>query len=422
MAKRAGRFSFTDVYSQFSVQSLPNGLKVHHLFLPGADFMHVAFLIRCGSRQNPADRPGLAHFVEHLASKNCAISKPDIESFFRGYGGKFNLGETGPESTVYGFSLPADNETVLNGLRLFFSMIFTTLREGMEQERAIVINESERNYGDRLEVEMRVREADKVFYWHDFYKNAFFALGRKNDILAITEGDVDSFRERYYIPANTDVVMVGGMKEPEAISVLNRAGFSWRKEGDVISLPKPADPKMPLESLYVSPLIALGRDQVINCRCLSTLPVTETTVPMVACRIIDNVLEKRLREGKFNLYNSSSDWLNSTDFFQVWIDLDAVPGGRIEEVSAAIDSCLDEASLDKDLFAKVKEWSLAGYTINDQSGKDIIVSATKCLKVFGRIRSLTESYETLQRLSFGSVSAFIDDVRARLWKGFLRTS
>jgi predicted Zn-dependent peptidase len=418
MSKEIGRFGFNDVYSRFTASKFSSGLSVHHLFIPNADFLHVGFILHCGSRQN--FKPGLAHFVEHLASKNGFLDKTDKVSFFRACGGSFNFGTTYPDSTVYGFSVPVRRETILKGLRLFFSMLFESKFNELEQERVIVINEAERKHGDRAGMELRLREAKKILYWHDFYKNVFTALGRKKDILSITREDVRSFRGQYYIPANTSIVMVGGMKETAAVSVLKEAGFSWEKNGDEVSLPTALNPKLPLEKVYRSPTIQ-HNDQSVDCRCLAALPISSCVVPIFFCRAIDLVFESRIREGVLGLYNSSSDWSNFVDFFQVRFDLDAVPSNRMKEALQEIDFCLDEVASDKSLFAKVKKWSLAAYAINDEDGASIMTNAANSLRVRRRIRTLAEGYEQLVELSFDEVSAFANNVRARLWKGFFRT-
>jgi predicted Zn-dependent peptidase len=423
MSEPLCRVSFSDVYSRFSNNLFENGLKVHHLLLPEANFMHVSFIVHCGARQDSADKQGMAHFVEHLFSKSTSVDKDTLESFFRDNGGDFCFGKTFPEATTFGLSLPARQDILARGVSLFAKSILSLELSGHEQEKRIVSNEIDSNRGDRIFWEKRTCESEKVFYWHPFFSNPDLILGSKSTIKSLSPQEVQAFHDCYYIPANIEIVAVGGLQEQLFSLILAEAGFLATKNGQVVTPLEPVIPELPLEKVYLSPAIEENQDEVVDCCCIAALPSSSNSSGVtIFTRMLNEVLKKRLREDGLSLYHASSGWRNLGDFFKVWIDIDTVEKGHISKTIALIDDCLNEVALSQELFDNVKRWSLARYGVSDEKGEDIISSASKDLQIYRRIISLTESYDNLVAVKLSDVGIVANEVLSRLWKGFFRTS
>ncbi len=85
---------------------LKNGIDVLLISDPLVSQSAVALSIGSGSWNNPADMPGLAHFVEHLVFMGSAKypEESDFSRFIGERGGEYNA-FTSHDRTVYGFSI-----------------------------------------------------------------------------------------------------------------------------------------------------------------------------------------------------------------------------------------------------------------------------------------------------------------------------
>ncbi len=91
------------------VSVLANGLRIVTRTLPHLHTAAVGLWVGAGSRHEPADRQGLAHFLEHMAFKGTAArSARAIAEAIEDVGGDINAG-TGLETTGYHARVMADD-------------------------------------------------------------------------------------------------------------------------------------------------------------------------------------------------------------------------------------------------------------------------------------------------------------------------
>ena len=106
----------------YSYFTLPNGMRVLTISDPQTDKAAAALAVGIGSMSNPEDRPGLAHFLEHMLFMG-TNKYPDVEAYNRFItknGGYTNAG-TGQISTNYIFSVKPDKlEPALDRFAQFF--------------------------------------------------------------------------------------------------------------------------------------------------------------------------------------------------------------------------------------------------------------------------------------------------------------
>jgi predicted Zn-dependent peptidase len=83
------------------VITLPNGARIVFDAMPGLRTASVGVYLGAGARHEPAERNGLAHFLEHMAFKGTKKrSAKQIAEEFEGIGGYINA-YTSREKTVY---------------------------------------------------------------------------------------------------------------------------------------------------------------------------------------------------------------------------------------------------------------------------------------------------------------------------------
>ena len=86
---------------------LGNGLRILVEEVPQSRSVSVGIWVRAGSRDDPHDALGIAHFIEHLAFKGTTRRNADaISREIDAVGGHLNAA-TGKESTFYYADVPA---------------------------------------------------------------------------------------------------------------------------------------------------------------------------------------------------------------------------------------------------------------------------------------------------------------------------
>ena len=91
---------------EHAVFRLENGLQVVVVTDPSATQATGALTVQAGTRDDPAELPGLTHFVEHVVVGSASARGPSVTGCVAPRGGKAN-GERRYETTQYHFSAPA---------------------------------------------------------------------------------------------------------------------------------------------------------------------------------------------------------------------------------------------------------------------------------------------------------------------------
>jgi len=129
--------------------ALPNQLRVLLVSDPAADKAAAALDVNVGSRQDPADRAGLAHFLEHMLFLGTERypQAGEYQNYITEHGGNHNA-YTAFEHTNYFFDIDARHlEPALDRFSQFFvAPLFT--EQYVEREKNAVNSEYRANYRD----------------------------------------------------------------------------------------------------------------------------------------------------------------------------------------------------------------------------------------------------------------------------------
>lgn len=181
--------------------NLKNGLRVVIVSDKDSEKSAAALTVNCGHFDDPADRQGMAHFVEHLSFLGTK-SDPDpgaFHQFISDHGGSHNAW-TGTEHTSYFFDI--NNEFIDEALKRFSDFF-------VEPLMSIEYIEKERNAID-AEYKLKLKEDSHRIYQvhkesinpaHPFSK---FSVGNI-DTLADRNGqsirdELVEFHDKYYVP------------------------------------------------------------------------------------------------------------------------------------------------------------------------------------------------------------------------------
>jgi zinc protease len=208
---------------------LQNGMRVITVEQPGAPVVAVHLWYHVGSKDEQPGRQGFAHMFEHMMFRGTdRLGPEDHFKFIRRTGGDCNA-YTAFDQTVYVQELPAAQLELalwLEAERMGFLKIdqqsFDTERKVVEEERRLGLN---RPYGSIAEQALAELFGGRAYAWSP--------IGNIAHLRASSVQDLRDFWQRYYVPNNATLVIVGAI-EHDAAQKLAAKYFDW--------MPKEADP------------------------------------------------------------------------------------------------------------------------------------------------------------------------------------
>lgn len=211
---------------QYRHITLDNQLDVLLVSDPSTDKAAASLDVYIGSYQNPADREGLAHFLEHmlfLGTKDYP-NPGDYQTFISEHGGSHNAG-TGLENTTYFFDIDASYLTqALDRFAPFFSSpnfdakYVDRERNAVESEYRLKIKDDSRRQWDVLQEQL-----------DPAHPMAKFTVGNL-DTLADREGrpvrdDLIALYNKYY-SANLMKLVVLGRENLDELEAMVKPRFA----------------------------------------------------------------------------------------------------------------------------------------------------------------------------------------------------
>src|SRR5881409_2576506 len=212
---------------------LTNGLKVLLIEVPKAPVVTVQVWYKVGSRNEVMGRAGLSHMLEHMMFKGTPkYGKGVFSKIIEKNGGNDNA-FTSQDYTAYFENLAADKLELalemeadrMKGL-LLDEKEFKLEREVVKEERRLRVEDVPMAYL----VEQMNAQAFMVHPYH------WPIIGWFSDLDAMTREDLKVYYEKYYVPNNATLVIVGDVK-PETALPLIKTYFEGIDNG---SLPPPA--------------------------------------------------------------------------------------------------------------------------------------------------------------------------------------
>lgn len=190
--------------------TLDNGLRVVIVSDPDSEKSAAALTVNCGHFDDPDDRQGMAHFVEHLSFLGTQ-SDPEpgaFHQFISGHGGSHNAW-TGAEHTSYFFDI--NNEFLPQALKRFSDFFVEPLlsSEYIEKER----NAIDAEYRLKLKEDShRIYQVHKetINPAHPFAK---FSVGNLQTLADRPAGPIRAelvaFHQRFYVPRLMTLAVLG---------------------------------------------------------------------------------------------------------------------------------------------------------------------------------------------------------------------
>lgn len=211
--------------------TLETGLTVYHVetHMPASGLLHM-FWLGSGSVDDPPEKSGAAHMLEHLVARRDV--KDGLEDF-----GTYGNAATSFHYTVYWEHFAAEHVERVMKMRAN-SLAPANFDQAMiDRERSVVLSEK---YGDLESNPLSevYLELQNRMYGEKGYGTP--VIGREQDLLQISPDDVNAYFAKHYNPKNAFVLLIGNIEPESAVELTKQAyaNFGKSNENAVFEGPK----------------------------------------------------------------------------------------------------------------------------------------------------------------------------------------
>jgi zinc protease len=192
----------------FRKVTLDNGLDVILRRQPNLPLVAVNLWYHVGSKNEERDQRGFAHLFEHLMFEGSEHYPGDFFKHLQRLGANVN-GSTSSDRTNYFVDIPtAHVELVLAMESDRMAHLVPALDESkLNIQKGVVKNEYRQNYANRPYGMVWLLLAEALYPPQHPY--SWLTIGVMEDLDSASLADVSAFFQRYYVPGNASLAMVG---------------------------------------------------------------------------------------------------------------------------------------------------------------------------------------------------------------------
>jgi zinc protease len=217
--------------------TLPNGLTVVVSAKEKLPIANLSVRFKVGSAYDPEEKAGLADMTSRLldkgTTKRTATAIAEELDFL---GARLDASAGGTGSTV---SLSLLSKDIERGLDLFGDILQDSRFEPveLERERTQMLSQIQQRRVDPRQVVSDVFR-EMLYGEHPLHRPI---SGYATTVPQITREDVMAFYQRFYVPNNAILVMVGDFSEARMLELIERALGGWQARPlDQVTLPQPS--------------------------------------------------------------------------------------------------------------------------------------------------------------------------------------
>ena len=217
----------------YEIRTLDNGLQV--VVVPHREQPAVSFrlLVRAGTVQEPAGKPGVAGFVAALLNQGTTTKTAgDIAVLIDSAGGLISVGSGNELSSVAGAVIKDRTDLALN-LAAELVQLPSFAEEEIARQRQQAMSSLQVSYDDPDYL------ADVVFDRLVYGQHPYGRAPTPESVAAITRADLVAFHRAWYVPNNALLAIVGDLDVEEAFAAAERAFGGWeRRDVPDVALPE----------------------------------------------------------------------------------------------------------------------------------------------------------------------------------------
>ena len=217
-----------ELYTHAYDATLDNGLRILVEEVPQSRSVSCGIWIRAGSRDDPENQSGLAHFVEHLAFKGSPTRDAQaISQEIDAVGGHLNAA-TSKESTFYYADAPADGLTKALDILADLALHPRLDPADIDLERNVILEEIR---GHEDDPEQMAYDLFSKNVWAKGHPFARSVVGTHADIESVRPADVHAFHQSLYQPENMILGVCGAIDSKQVFQVASELFGKTPKPG-----------------------------------------------------------------------------------------------------------------------------------------------------------------------------------------------
>ncbi|MEL6676920.1 MAG: pitrilysin family protein [Bacteroidota bacterium] len=202
----------------YTIITLPNGLRVIHQYVPYTRTVHCGYVIDTGSRDDAEGEMGMAHFIEHMIFKGTAKRKTfHILNYLESVGGDVNAYTTKEKTCLYASMVAEHFERATELLTdIAFNSIFP--QKEIIKEKQVIAEEIDmyRNAPDEAIFE----DFDEMIFPQHSLGHPI--LGTKQSINTFTQDRVRHHIQQVYAQERIVFSIVGNVSEKKVRRVIHK--------------------------------------------------------------------------------------------------------------------------------------------------------------------------------------------------------
>src|SRR5262252_4617428 len=212
-------------FPPYQMQTLPNGLQVIAVLHHEQPAVSMRMLIRAGSAADPAAKTGLAHLTASLLDQGTSTqSASEFNDAIDFIGGSVSAGAGSDLSYA---NMVVMKDSFDTGLRMVSDMVRHPAFADAEiaRQRQQLLSSLQVSFDDPDFI------ADAVFdrLVYGFHPYGLPQSGTPDTLASITRTDLTAFHQKYFVPNNAILAIVGDVTAEEAFAGVRRVFGDWER-------------------------------------------------------------------------------------------------------------------------------------------------------------------------------------------------
>lgn len=396
-----------------------------------SEAVYCAVSMDCGTRDE--SKGGLVHFIEHMLFKGTSRrSAKSINNRIESGGGELNAYTSKEDLVVYSTVLKSDMHKALD---LIFELVFDSVFPGseLEKERG-VIEEEIKSYKDNPSDAICDRFEELLFAGHALSRPI---LGTEKSLKTITSADMSDFAERFFVPSNIVVSVLGDVSAEHVRKVIDKAVEKYckrrvplRREGTgcLESTECPdgcngADVKIHeyrlngFEPFRVEQHKRIHQGHVI-CGTHAFNLYDDRRIPfsllvnMLGGPALNSALNRELREKRGLVYTVEANYtpFKDTGMFNIYLGCDKSNIGKCEDLVLNVLGKFTDSLCSARTLGSAKRQFMGQVAISNDNLESQVLGMGKSLMAYNRINTTEEIKAKIEQVSPDDIFRAANDV------------
>lgn len=382
---------------QHTILTLANGIRVVHQPATESGITHCCLVIDTGSRDEPQNKIGLAHFMEHVLFKGTTKRNTyRILNRLEVVGGDLNAYTTKEQTCIHASFL---NEHLERAMDLITDIVFhsTFPQHEIEKEKGVVLDEID-SYKDSPEDQIIDDFDEQIFENHPLGNNI---LGTPESVKSFSKTDIAAFAKNNYA---TDKIVFGVYGNIH-LKKLNRLAEKYlgaipanagNKERIAVNGYHPTEKVVTKNSFQAHCMLGGRAYPLEHPQKLGTFLLNNVLGgPGMSSRLN---LEVREKHGICYTIESNYNPFSDTGIFSVYLGTDAEKVDKSLKLVWKELKKLREQQLSVTLLHQAKQRFKGMIALAEESRISVIIAMSKSLLDYGKIDSLPEIFRKIDAL------------------------